>query len=424
MKKFLSQKEIFLFNEGTFYNCYLKFGAHRVELDGQPGIHFALWAPHAMETRVVGDFNGWEGRNHIMKKREGRVWELFVPYLGDGEIYKYEIITSRKETILKSDPFAFYSELRPNTASIVYPLEGYKWTDKQWMTQRRAKYSEDRPINIYEVHLGSWKQHQDGNYYSYRDLAQELIPYAQDMGFTHLELLPLTEHPFDGSWGYQVTGYYSATSRYGNPHELMYFIDQCHEAGIGVILDWVPGHFCKDAHGLGLFDGHALYEKRDHPEWGTHEFDFTRTEVWSFLIGNAIFWLDRFHIDGLRVDGVTSMLFLDYANEALPWQPNKYGGRENLEAVAFIRKLNETVHRLYPDALMIAEESTDWPLVTGSSEDGGLGFDYKWNMGWMNDTLKYFEQDFYKRRGNHNKLLFHSTMLFPRILYCPFLMMR
>ncbi|MFY9295270.1 MAG: 1,4-alpha-glucan branching protein GlgB [Caldicoprobacterales bacterium] len=420
MSNFLKQEEIFLFNEGTFYNCYLKFGAHRIRLNDTWGVHFALWAPNASQVRIVGDFNSWEGHRHIMEYRKGEVWELFIPNLDVGEIYKYEIITSKGDNVLKADPFAFYSELRPNTASIVYSLDGYQWGDSQWMAKREELSAKDCPLNIYEVHLGSWKRKDDNSLYSYRELADLLIPYVKDMGFTHIEILPLMEHPFDGSWGYQLTGYYSATSRYGTPHDLMYFIDCCHREGLGVILDWVPGHFCRDAHGLGVFDGFPLFEGGDHQEWGTYEFDFSRTEVWSFLIGSAVFWLDKFHVDGLRVDGVTSMLYLDYGKGDSPWKPNIHGGRENLEAIEFLQTLNDIVHKLYPGALMIAEESTDWPSVTKPPEDGGLGFDYKWNMGWMNDTLDYMKTDFSHRRDQHNKLTFSLLYAFSENFILPF----
>jgi 1,4-alpha-glucan branching enzyme len=420
MGKFLRQGEIYLFNEGTFYNCYLKFGAHRIKQNDTWGVHFALWAPNASQVRIVGDFNSWQGDNHIMEYRKGGVWDLFIPDLNVGEIYKYEIITPRGEKVLKADPFAFYSELRPDTASIVYSLEGYPWGDERWMAKREESPGMDCPLNIYEVHLGSWKRKEDNSLYTYRELADLLIPYVKEMGFTHIEILPLMEHPFDGSWGYQLTGYYSATSRYGTPHDLMYFIDCCHREGLGVILDWVPGHFCRDAHGLGVFDGFPLFEGGDHQEWGTYEFDFTRNEVRSFLIGSAIFWLDKFHVDGLRVDGVTSMLYLDYGKGDSPWKPNIHGGRENLEAVEFLRTLNGLVHKLYPGTLMIAEESTDWPSVTKPAEDGGLGFDYKWNMGWMNDTLNYMKTDFSHRRDHHNKLTFSLHYAFSENFILPF----
>lgn len=420
MEEFLDQEEVFLFNEGTFYHCYLKFGAHRVKLNRIWGVHFALWAPNASRVRIVGNFNHWRGTNHEMQLREGGVWVLFIPYLKEGEIYKYEITTPQGETFLKADPYAFYTEKRPQTASIVYSLKGYSWGDARWLSERKKAPSKSKPLNIYEVHLGSWKRKNDGSFYSYRELAEELIPYCKEMGFTHIELLPLMEHPYDGSWGYQATGYYSATSRYGTPHELMYFIDQSHQAELGVILDWVPGHFCKDAHGLGRFDGTSLFEGDEHEEWGTYKFNFARSEVWSFLIGNAIFWFDQFHVDGLRVDGVTSMLLLDYGKGDKPWRPNIYGGRENLDAIAFLKALNQVIARYYPEVLMIAEESTDWPLVTKPVEAGGLGFDYKWNMGWMNDILKYMQTDFNSRHKKHNLLTFSLMYAFSEAFILPF----
>lgn len=416
---FLTQEEIFLFNEGTFYHSYLKFGTHQVELNGVMGVHFALWAPNAIKVRVVGNFNNWQGDNHEMHRRQGGVWTLFIPGLREGELYKYEITTAAGETCLKSDPYAFYCEQRPNTASIVYSLDGYCWRDRKWLRKRRRSFDKAKPLNIYEVHLGSWKRKPDGSFYTYRELAKELIPYVKKLGFTHLELLPLAEHPYDGSWGYQVTGYYAATSRYGTPHDLMYFVDECHRHGLGVILDWVPGHFCKDGHGLGRFDGSPLFEEEEHREWGTYKFNFRRREVWSFLISNAIFWLDKFHFDGLRVDGVTSMLYLDYGKEPGTWQPNIYGGRENLEAIAFLQKLNETVARYFPDVLMIAEESTPWPKVTKPPSQGGLGFHFKWNMGWMNDTLEYSAADFPERREKHHLLTFSMVYAFAEKFILP-----
>lgn len=418
MEIFLKEAEIKQFNEGKDYRSYLKLGAHRVKLNRIWGVHFALWAPNAISVRVVGDFNGWLGAGYEMEMREG-VWNLFIPYLGEGELYKYEILTKSGERILKADPYAFYSEIRPQTASITYSLEGYPWGDEDWMTSRNKTLLGKKPMYIYEVSLGSWKRKANGSFYTYQELARELIPYALGMGFTHLELMPLTEHPFDGSWGYQSTGYYSATSRYGNPHDLMCFVDSCHQAGLGVILDWVPGHFCKDAHGLGRFDGERLYEDEEHQEWGTYEFNFAKPQVWSFLISNAVFWLEQFHFDGLRVDGVTSMLYLDFGKEKDKWQPNIHGGRENLNAIAFLKTLNETIGQLFPEALMIAEESSPWPGVTKPVFQGGLGFDYKWNMGWMNDTLKYFETDFNQRQNVHRLLTFSLYYAFSENFILP-----
>lgn len=421
MNIFLQPEEAFLFNQGTFYHCYLKFGAHRSEVDKIWGVHFSLWAPHALRVSVVGNFNNWQGGTHEMEPQgETGVWSLFIPYLDVGEIYKYEIAGADGVIFLKSDPWAFYSERRPGTASIVYSLSGYLWGDDKWLQERGKHQGREKPLHIYEVHLGSWKRKEGGDFYGYRELAEELIPYTKEMGFTHIELLPLMEHPLDQSWGYQVTGYYSATSRYGTPHDLMYFIDRCHQAGLGVILDWVPGHFCKDAHGLGRFTGVPLFEGEEHEQWGTYKFDFTRTEVWSFLIGNAVYWFDRFHMDGLRVDGVTSMLLLNYGKGDKPWKPNVQGGKEDLDAIHFLRTLNTVIARYYPDALMIAEESTDWPMVTKPVEQGGLGFHYKWNMGWMNDTLKYGETDFSLRQERHGLLTFSLLYAFSEAFILPF----
>jgi len=417
---FLTEEEIYLFNEGTFYHSYLKFGAHGIKQGKLPGVHFALWAPNALSVSVVGNFNNWQGRVHRMKKLgESGVWALFIPHLAEGEIYKYEIRSRDGKTFLKADPWAFYAEARPGTASIVYNLSGYTWGDEQWLNERRNSIKVEKPLNIYEVHLGSWKRKEGGKFYSYRELAGELIPYVLEMGYTHIELLPIMEHPYDGSWGYQITGYYAATSRYGTPHDLMHFIDQCHQAGLGVVLDWVPGHFCKDAHGLGNFDGTSLFEREEHEQWGTYKFDFSRREVWSFLIGNAVFWIEQFHIDGLRVDGVTSMLHLNYGKGNKPWKPNPNGGREDLDAINFLRTLNRVILNYYPDALMIAEEATDWPMVTKPGELGGLGFTHKWNMGWMNDTLKYVKTDFPYRKENHDLLTFSLLYAFSEDFILP-----
>ncbi|MEL7566612.1 MAG: 1,4-alpha-glucan branching protein GlgB [Dehalobacterium sp.] len=417
---FFTEEEIYLFNEGTFYHCYLKFGAHRIQQDEMWGVHFALWAPNALSVSVVGNFNNWQGGVHRMKRLgESGIWVLFIPYLDEGEIYKYKINSPDGTSFLKADPWAFYTEVRPGTASIVYNLSGYAWEDDQWLKERRNNIKVEKPLNIYEVHFGSWKRKEGGEFYSYRELADELIPYVLEMGFTHIELLPIMEHPFDGSWGYQITGYYAATSRYGTPCDLKYFIDQCHQAGLGVILDWVPGHFCKDAHGLGNFDGTSLFEREEHEQWGTYKFNFSRREVWSFLIGNAVFWLAQFHIDGLRVDGVTSMLLLNYGKGDKPWKPNINGGREDLDAIIFLRTLNRVILSYYPDALMIAEEATDWPMVTKPGELGGLSFTHKWNMGWMNDILKYAQTDFPYRRERHNLFTFSLLYAFSEDFILP-----
>lgn len=416
--------DLYLFHEGNHFHSYRVLGAHPHEENGIKGVRFSLWSPNAREVRVVGNFNHWQGYSHSMSRvGESGVWSLFIPGLGDGELYKYEIYTHEGEVLLKSDPYAFYSEKRPETASIVYSLEGYEWQDMEWQ-RSKSEPVYNRPMFIYEVHLGSWKRKAGGGCYTYRELAGELVDYVVDMGFTHVELLPLTEHPYDDSWGYQATGYFSVTSRYGTPHDFMYFVDRCHQKGIGVILDWVPGHFCRDAHGLRRFDGSPLFEyqeflKGENFQWGTMNFDLGRPEVQSFLISNAVFWMEIFHIDGLRVDAVASMLYLDHAKEPGQWAPNIYGGRENLEAIVFLRKLNENVFRLFPHALMMAEESSDWPLVSAPTYLGGLGFNFKWNMGWMNDTLKYMEQDPINRKWHHNLLTFSFWYAFTENFVLP-----
>ena len=410
------------FHEGNNYQSYLMLGAHVTTKDDIQGVRFCVWAPNADWVSVVGDFNGWDSHSHTMIRMEGGVWELFIPGIVQNQIYKYAIGTSSGEVILKQDPYAFYSELRPATASVVYDLRDYQWSDKNWQSRKKKKAPYDRPMLIYEVHPGSWRRKDDGSFLSYRELAHELVDYVVEMGYTHIELLPVMEHPFDGSWGYQVTGYYAVTSRYGTPSDFMYFIDQCHQKGIGVILDWVPGHFPKDAHGLAQFDGTALYEhadprKGEHPQWGTLIFNYGRHEVQSFLISNIIFWLDFYHIDGFRIDAVTSMLYLDFAREE--WIPNCFGGRENLEAVALMQRMNEVVFALYPNTLMIAEDSSEWPMVTKPTNYGGLGYNFKWNMGWMNDTLKYCSMDPINRKWNHNLLTFSFNYAFSENFILP-----
>lgn len=391
---------------------YNYLGAHFAEQGGKPGAIFRVWAPNAADVRVIGDFNGWKGEEHRMSKDPASgIWSLFVPELKQWDMYKYEIHAKDGRIFAKSDPYGFYSELRPGTASKIVDLEQYKWQDADWMERRNTVNVYESPVNIYEVHAGSWKRKWDGGFFGYRELADEIIDYVNYMGYSHIELLPLTEHPLDGSWGYQVTGYYSVTSRYGSPYDFMYFVDKCHQKGIGVILDWVPGHFCKDDHGLRLFDGTALYEYSDPKRsenlgWGTSHFDLGKPEVQDFLISNALFWFDKYHIDGIRADAVASMLYLDYERKPGEWVPNKYGGRENLEAVEFFRKLNKAVFENYPNVLMIAEESTAWPMVTAPAHLGGLGFNYKWNMGWMNDMLKYMEMDPIHRKWHHNLITF------------------
>jgi 1,4-alpha-glucan branching enzyme len=412
----ITEEQIYLFREGTNYKSYLMLGAHRMEQEGRIGIRFGVWAPNANWVSVVGDFNGWNTLADPMQQRDkSGVWELFIPDLGTDQLYKYAIGATSGEVLYKCDPYAYYNELRPANASIIYDLEGYPWSDTGWMNAKGSKPMLNGPMNIYEVHLGSWRQKEDGSFYRYRELASSLVDYVVDMGYTHIELLPIQEHPYDGSWGYQVTGYFAVTSRYGTPKDFMYFVDCCHQRGIGVILDWVPGHFPKDAHGLGRFDGSPVYEHPDprrgeHPEWGTYVFDYGRHEVQSFLISSAVFWFDYYHIDGLRVDAVTSMLYLDFGRKE--WLPNQYGGNENLEAAAFLKRLNEVVYSQYPAALMIAEDSSQWPLVTAPTCSGGLGFLYKWNMGWMNDTLRYFSMNPVYRKWNHNLLTFSLTYAF------------
>ena len=408
----LSSYDAYLFREGNHFRSYDFLGAHLTNIAGIDGAVFCVWAPNAAAVRLIGDFNSWNGTSSAMAKTDDSgIWSLFIPGMKEWDMYKYEIHTGDGRVLVKSDPYAFYSELRPGKASKLLSLKGFKWNDDKWMERRESANIYESPVSIYEVHAGSWKQKPDGGYYTYRELAEELVDYVKDMGYTHIELLPLTEYPFDGSWGYQATGYYSATSRYGSPYDLMYFINKCHQEDIGVILDWVPGHFCKDDNGLRLFDGTALYEysdprKGENYGWGTCHFDLGKPEVQSFLISNAVFWFEKYHIDGLRVDAVASMLYLDYERKPGEWMPNKYGGRENLEAVDFIRKLNKAVFEYYSNVMMIAEESTTWPLVTAPTHLGGLGFNYKWNMGWMNDMLKYMTMDPIHRKWHHNLITF------------------
>jgi 1,4-alpha-glucan branching enzyme len=402
-------------SEGTHYRKYDKLGAHEITVGGVRGVFFAVWAPNALRVSVVGDFNQWDGRRHPMRVRGSTgLWELFIPGLATGTIYKYEIKSSQKGLLAeKADPYAFYSELRPKSASVVWNLEGYAWSDGNWMKKRSENNHFESPMSIYEVHLGSWRRvPEEGNrWLTYRELADTLVPYAKEMGYTHIELLPVSEHPLDESWGYQVMGYFSVTSRHGTPQDFMYFVDQCHRHAIGVIVDWVPAHFPKDAHGLGYFDGTALYEHEDprkgeQRDWGTLIFNYGRNEVANFLIASALFWLDVYHIDGLRVDAVASMLYLDYSREPQERVTNKYGGNENLEAVAFLKRFNEVVHRYHPGVLTIAEESTAWPMVSRPTYVGGLGFSLKWNLGWMHDILDYFSQDPIHRRYRQNNLTF------------------
>lgn len=409
------------FSSGEAADAYEFLGSHFTD---ENTAVFRVWAPNAKAVSLCGDFNGWDRNSHMLNPVGSGVWEITVKGMKVYDNYKYCVCTKDNRQVLKSDPYAFHCETRPFNASKLYRLDGFKWSDDEWLKQRREQPVYSRPVNIYELHAGSWKRHEDGNFYSYRDLADSLVPYIKEMGYTHVELLPLSEHPLDGSWGYQVTGYYAVTSRYGTPDDFKYFVDKCHRANIGVILDWVPAHFPKDEHGLYNFDGQPLYEYSDprkggNPQWGTRVFDFGKNEVKSFLISNALFWFKEYHIDGLRVDAVASMLYLDYCREQGQWTPNVYGGNENLEAVAFIQKLNTTVFAHFPDVMMIAEESTAWPLVTKPVHCGGLGFNFKWNMGWMNDILRYFSLDPYFRKYNHDLITFSFFYAFSENFVLP-----
>ncbi len=417
MSKKPDNQASYFFHEGTNYNAANYLGAHPAVLDGREGYLFRVWAPHAISVSVVGDFNNWDPYVYAMERTEGdsSIWERFVPGTKQYDCYKYCVHTASGSMLFKSDPYAFHSETRPATASKLFDISGYRWGDSSFIRSRSDYY--DRPVNIYELHPGSWRRNHDGSVLSYRMLADGLAPYLKDMGYTHIELMPVAEHPFDGSWGYQVTGYFAPTSRYGTPEDFMYLVDTLHRAGIAVIMDWVPAHFPKDACGLCEFDGDYCYEdpnplRMEHKEWGTRVFDYDRPEVQSFLISNALFWMEKYHIDGIRVDAVASMLYLDYSRREGEWAPNIRGGRENLEAVAFLQKLNSAVFAQFPHALMIAEESTAWPLVTRPVSDGGLGFNFKWNMGWMNDILSYMATDPFFRRGSHNKLTFSMFYAF------------
>lgn len=409
---FVSSEMLYLFNRGQLFHAYRTFGAHSVECGGETGVRFAVWAPRARDVRVAGAFNGWNGANHRLEPAGTTgVWIGFVPGIGEGEIYKYEIVDASGNLKLKADPFAFHAELRPATASVVARPDGYEWQDREWLESRRKRAPYDRPMLVYEVHLGSWRTDGPGSFRSYERLAEELVDYVAEMGYTHIEVLPLTEHPLDQSWGYQATGYFAPTSRYGPPEGLKLLVDRCHRRGIGVLLDWVPGHFCKDEHGLRLFDGTPQFEPDDwrlaeKPLWGTLAFDFGKPEVQSFLISNAIYWLEVYHVDGLRVDAVASMIDLHFDKPAEMHTRNRRGGTEHLEAIEFLRKLNETVFRSFPDALMVAEDSSAWPGVTSPTYLGGLGFNYKWNMGWMNDSLKYMQTDPSRRPSVHSLLTF------------------
>jgi 1,4-alpha-glucan branching enzyme len=423
---YLTDFDEYLMAQGTHMRVYEKQGAHPANLDYVDGTLFAVWAPNASRVSVIGNFNQWDGRRHVMRfHANSGIWEMFIPDVGVGELYKYEIKTNYLNyTVAKSDPVGFFSEMRPNTASIVWDIDRYEWGDEAWMAGRADKQALNAPISIYEVHLGSWRRKNGWEWLTYKDLADELIPYVKEMGYTHIELLPIAEHPYDGSWGYQVTGFFAPTSRFGTPDDFMAFVDACHQEGIGVLLDWVPAHFPRDAHGLAFFDGTYLYEHADprrgaHPDWGTLIFNYGRNEVRQFLMANALFWLDKYHIDGLRVDAVASMLYLDFSREQGQWIPNQFGGRENLEAIAFIRDFNRAVHEQYPGVLTIAEESTAWPAVTGNPDKGGLGFDLKWNMGWMHDTLQYIENDPVHRSYHHGTLTFSMFYAFSEKFLLP-----
>jgi len=414
----LTDFDVYLWREGRHYRAYEKLGAHVAEQDGVRGVRFAVWAPNARWASVIADFNGWEAAANPMRSvGSSGIWECFVPNVRPGALYKYAIFSRlHNYWVEKADPYAFACEIRPATASKVWDLPGYDWGDAEWTAGRRKAQALDAPMSIYEVHLGSWRRKlEDSNrWLTYREMAPLLADYAHDLGYTHVELMPITEHPFDGSWGYQTVGYFAPTSRFGTPQDFMFLVDTLHRRGIGVILDWVPAHFPRDEHGLGYFDGTHLYEhadpkQREHKDWGTFIFNYGRNEIGSFLVSNALFWLDRYHIDGLRVDAVASMLYLDYSRQPGEWTPNYYGGRENLDAIAFLRRLNERVNADYPDVVVMAEESTSWPQVSRPAHLGGLGFSYKWDMGWMHDTLQYLGQDPVHRKYHHNELTFRMV---------------
>lgn len=415
---FITELDRYLYNNGRHYEIYEKLGAHPRTYNGKQGMYFAVWAPHASQVGVVGDFNGWNpDLNPMVPLADSGIWEVFVPGVGLGHLYKYSLTTSSGKILFKADPYAFHAEFRPQTASVTADLSTYAWNDQAWVKKRENQNLQSEPLSIYEVHLGSWKRknrEEKEGYYTYKEAACELAEYVKDMGYTHIELMGIAEHPYDGSWGYQVTGYYAPTSRYGTPDEFMYFVDYMHQHGIGVILDWVPAHFPKDAHGLSEFDGEACYEyadprKGEHPDWGTKVFDYSKYEVDNFLIANALYWVEKYHIDGLRVDAVASMLYLDYGRSSGEWVENRNGGNENLEAIEFFKHLNSVIKERGKGAVVIAEESTAWPKVTDQPENSGLGFTFKWNMGWMHDFLEYMKLDPYFRKYNHHKMTFGLT---------------
>jgi 1,4-alpha-glucan branching enzyme len=423
----ISEYDLHLFSQGKHWHAYKVLGAHSYEIEGIKGTLFATWAPGAERVSVVGSFNDWDGRRHPMRVRGGSgVWEIFIPEVEAGELYKFEIRNRDDGSLhLKMDPYGQQCELRPGTASVITTESRHKWRDEDWMDAREHADWLHEPHSVYEVHMGSWKRHPDGSFYSYREMADELVPYVKKMGFTHIELLPVTEHPLDISWGYQTTGYFAPTSRFGSPDDLRYFIDSCHQSNIGVLLDWVPGHFPKDAHGLAKFDGTALYEHADprrgeHQDWGTLIFNYGRSEVFNFLLSSAFYWLEEFHIDGLRVDAVASMLYLDYSREEGQWLPNQYGGRENLEVIEFLKHVNTVLHKEHPGCVIAAEESTSYPMISRPAHMGGLGFSMKWNMGWMHDILEYMQQDPIHRRYHHDSLTFGLLYAFTENFVLPF----
>ncbi|HBA83851.1 MAG TPA: 1,4-alpha-glucan branching enzyme [Verrucomicrobia bacterium] len=424
----ISDFDLYLFGEGTHYRTYEKMGAHPMTIDGVSGVHFAVWAPNAIRVSVIGWFNRWDGRHHPMQNRgSSGLWEIFIPSLQPGDLYKFEIKGQNDYLAQKADPYAFAAELRPRSASVVWDLNKYQWQDQEWVDRRKTTSWFEKPIAVYEVHLSSWRRvpEDQNRCMTYRELADTLVPYVKKLGYTHIEMLPISEHPFDGSWGYQTIGYYAPTSRYGTPDDFRYFVDKCHQAGIGVLVDWVPAHFPKDGHGLAYFDGTHLYEhadsrKGEHKDWGTLVFNYGRNEVRTFLLSNAMYWAEVYHIDGLRVDAVAAMLYLDYSRKDGEWIPNQYGGREDLDAVSFLKKFNEIIHQDYPGFITFAEESTAWPMVSRPTYLGGLGFDFKWNMGWMHDTLEYMCKDPVFRKFHHHEITFSMIYAFSENFILPF----